>query len=93
MDKYIKQFLEYLEVERGLSKKTTENYSFYLTRFADFAKQSDIITLGGDIESLYQEKDADMLYSLLGALAILALIRVDRRNKQRHDAISPKPPI
>ena len=57
------------------------------------AKQSDIITLVGDIESLYQEKDADMLYSLLGALAILALIPIDRRNKQRQDANSPKPPI
>ncbi len=32
------QFLEYLEIERGRSVKTVENYDRYLTRFFDFAK-------------------------------------------------------
>jgi site-specific recombinase XerD len=38
LDSYIKQFLEYLEVERGRSVKTIENYHFYLNRFAEFTK-------------------------------------------------------
>jgi site-specific recombinase XerD len=33
-----KQFLEYLEIERGRSVKTVENYDRYLTRFFTFAK-------------------------------------------------------
>lgn len=32
------QFLEYLEIEKGRSVKTTENYDRYLTRFLGFAK-------------------------------------------------------
>ncbi|OGZ34329.1 MAG: hypothetical protein A2Y98_00280 [Candidatus Portnoybacteria bacterium RBG_19FT_COMBO_36_7] len=34
----IKDYLDYLEVERGRSKKTVENYSHYLKRFSDWAK-------------------------------------------------------
>jgi len=37
LEKYIKEFLEYLEVERGRSSKTVRNYDFYLRRFADWA--------------------------------------------------------
>ena len=33
-----KQFLEYLEIERGRSVKTVENYDRYLDRFFEFAK-------------------------------------------------------
>lgn len=36
-----KQFLEYLEIERGRSVKTVENYDRYLERFFDFAKVSE----------------------------------------------------
>lgn len=32
------QFLEYVEIEKGRSVKTVENYDRYLTRFLDFAK-------------------------------------------------------
>src|SRR3989344_2290550 len=32
------QFLEYLEIEKNRSPKTTENYDHYLRRFFDFAK-------------------------------------------------------
>jgi site-specific recombinase XerD len=38
LNRYIIQFLEYLEVERGRSVKTIENYHFYLNRFAEFTK-------------------------------------------------------
>lgn len=33
-----RQFLEYIEIERGRSLKTVENYDHYLTRFLDFSK-------------------------------------------------------
>jgi site-specific recombinase XerD len=35
------QFLEHLEVEKGRSLKTVENYDRYVKRFLDFAKTSD----------------------------------------------------
>ncbi|MEK9155325.1 MAG: site-specific integrase, partial [Patescibacteria group bacterium] len=34
----MKEFCEYLEIERGRSDKTTRNYHFYLDRFAKWAK-------------------------------------------------------
>jgi len=43
MDKIINQFLEYLEVEKGLSLTTVKNYSFYLKRFAGFAKELGVV--------------------------------------------------
>ena len=33
-----RQFLEYIEIEKGRSLKTVENYDHYLTRFLDFIK-------------------------------------------------------
>lgn len=38
IEKLVKQFLEYLEVERGRSDKTIRNYEFYLNRFTDWAE-------------------------------------------------------
>lgn len=38
MKKYITDFLEYLEVEKGRSQKTLQNYAFYLHRFCDWAQ-------------------------------------------------------
>src|SRR3989344_5107329 len=35
------QFLEYIEIEKGRSLKTVENYDHYLARFLDFAKNDD----------------------------------------------------
>ncbi len=35
------QYLEYIEIEKGRSVKTVENYDRYLTRFLAFAKVSD----------------------------------------------------
>ncbi len=40
MNKDINNFLEYLEVEKGLSPITIRNYRFYLNRFANFAAQN-----------------------------------------------------
>lgn len=41
LQKYIRQFLEYLEIERGRSDRTIHNYDFYLKRFAKWAKYPD----------------------------------------------------
>ncbi|OGL94711.1 hypothetical protein A2348_03210 [Candidatus Uhrbacteria bacterium RIFOXYB12_FULL_58_10] len=38
IDKRITDFLEYMEVDRGRSRRTIENYDFYLRRFATWAK-------------------------------------------------------
>lgn len=38
LEKYIKEFLEYLEIERGRSDRTVRNYHFYLLRFSEWAK-------------------------------------------------------
>ncbi len=36
-ERYVKEYLEYLEIERGRSERTTRNYAFYLDRFGDWA--------------------------------------------------------
>jgi len=38
----VKKFLEYLEVEKGRSQKTAENYHLYLKRFINFALSRNI---------------------------------------------------
>lgn len=38
IDQYLKDFLEYLEIERGRSERTLRNYDFYLRRFANWSK-------------------------------------------------------
>ena len=40
MKNLIQQFLEYMEVERGRSINTIQNYDFYLRRFLEFSKIS-----------------------------------------------------
>lgn len=52
MDKYIKNFLEYLEVDKGLSLATVKNYDFYLRRFSEFAKKSGITAPAGISKAL-----------------------------------------
>lgn len=38
VNKLIKEFREYLEIEKNCAIKTVENYEFYLNRFLDFTK-------------------------------------------------------
>ena len=38
IDKWKRQFLEYIEIEKGRAVKTVENYDHYLQRFFEFAK-------------------------------------------------------
>ncbi|WKZ24743.1 MAG: tyrosine-type recombinase/integrase [Patescibacteria group bacterium] len=42
LKRHINRFLEYLEVDRGLSDSTVKNYGFFLNRFADFAIQQGV---------------------------------------------------
>ncbi|OHB10744.1 MAG: hypothetical protein A3H52_02255 [Candidatus Zambryskibacteria bacterium RIFCSPLOWO2_02_FULL_39_26] len=41
LKKLKQQFLEYIEIERGRSLKTVENYDHYLTRFLEFSKNDN----------------------------------------------------
>ena len=41
IEKIKREFLEYLEIEKGSSLKTVENYERYLTRFFEFTKISN----------------------------------------------------
>ncbi|MBU1148856.1 tyrosine-type recombinase/integrase [Patescibacteria group bacterium] len=38
LNSLLQDFLDYLEIERGRSQRTRENYEFYLTRFIDWAQ-------------------------------------------------------
>jgi len=40
-NKFVREFLEYLEIEKNRSALTINNYRFYLTRFFEFAKITD----------------------------------------------------
>jgi site-specific recombinase XerD len=42
LERAIIDFLEYLEVDRGLSKMTLRNYGFFLRRFANFARERGV---------------------------------------------------
>lgn len=48
------QFLEYLEVEKNRSAKTTENYDHYLTRFLNFAKITSVKEISEDLIRKYR---------------------------------------
>lgn len=41
IEKLKRQFLEYVEIEKGRSLKTVENYDRYLTKFINFAKKTN----------------------------------------------------
>ncbi len=54
MQKLIRQFLEYLEVERGRSLNTIQNYSFYLERFFNWANISSAGQITSDVIRNYR---------------------------------------
>jgi len=53
-DKYLKEFLEYLEIERGRSDKTVRNYHFYLKRFSDWAKDPNPAEINTEMVRKYR---------------------------------------
>lgn len=48
------QFLEYLEIEKGRSLKTVENYDRYLKRFLDFAKILSLFQIDEELIRKYR---------------------------------------
>ncbi len=54
LERYIIQFLEYLEIERGRSVLTTKNYHFYLRRFVDWAKITNPSEITRDMVRQYR---------------------------------------
>jgi site-specific recombinase XerD len=48
------QFLEYIEIEKGRSVKTVENYDHYLTRFLAFAKTDNPKDISDDLLREYR---------------------------------------
>ncbi len=47
LSRFIEEFLEYCEVGKNQSKRTTENYRHYLSRFASFAATEKVTTPEG----------------------------------------------
>lgn len=45
MEKQIREFLEYIELERGHSQLTIRNYDSYLSKFAEFAEAQGVISV------------------------------------------------
>jgi site-specific recombinase XerD len=54
IDKHITDFLEYLEVERGRSRRTIANYDFYLRRFASWAKHPKLADISRELIHKYR---------------------------------------
>ncbi len=50
-----KQYLEYIEIEKGRSLNTVENYEHYLTRFLDFAAERNVTEPSAVTEPLMRE--------------------------------------
>ncbi len=42
LEKYIREFLEYCEIEKNKARRTIENYHHYLARFSEYAKVNGI---------------------------------------------------
>jgi site-specific recombinase XerD len=54
LDKRIKEFLEYMEVERGRANNTLQNYAFYLKRFSGWAGKISPSKINNDLVRQYR---------------------------------------
>jgi len=54
LEQLTKEFLEYLEIEKGRSQKTTDNYKFYLKRFFSWAKIKEPSQIEQDLVRNYR---------------------------------------
>lgn len=54
LERYKREFLEHVEIEKGNSLKTVENYDRYISRFLGFAKVSDPKDISDDILREYR---------------------------------------
>lgn len=64
LNKYIEQFLEYLEIEKNSSKLTIRNYRFYLHRFSSWALENQpnlsLASLNSDTIRKYRKYLSDL---------------------------------
>ena len=51
---YILDFIEYLEVEGGRMPKTSQNYEFYLNRFAEFSGDIEVHNISSELIRKYR---------------------------------------
>jgi len=54
LENLIRQFLEYLEIEKGRSRNTIENYKFYLNRFLNWAQIKEPNQISQDLVRNYR---------------------------------------
>jgi site-specific recombinase XerD len=54
MSELIRDYAEYLEIERGRSSKTSENYSRYLERFIEFADDIEVERITSELVRKYR---------------------------------------
>jgi integrase/recombinase XerC/integrase/recombinase XerD len=54
MSELIIDFIEYLEVERGRSPRTSESYRRYLERFVEFAGDIEVDTITSELVRKYR---------------------------------------
>lgn len=54
MSELIRDYAEYLEIERGRSSKTSENYCRYLERFIEFAGDLEVHHITGELVRKYR---------------------------------------
>lgn len=78
-----RQFLEYLEIERGRSVKTVENYDRYLTRFFSFAK----VKLAKDITE-EQVREFRIYLNRQGGTKIAGRLETMKRRTQNYYLIA-----
>ncbi|MGB3023981.1 MAG: site-specific tyrosine recombinase/integron integrase [Candidatus Saccharimonadales bacterium] len=76
----ISDFIEHIEVERGRSQKTAENYYLYLQRLIEFAGDEPITTLNAELVrkwrlwlNRYEAADGDTLSTLTQSYHLIAL--------------------
>ena len=54
IEKYKREFLEHVEIEKGNSLRTVENYDYYLSRFFEFAKVTEPKDITDDVIREYR---------------------------------------
>lgn len=55
IDRLQREFLEYLEIEKGSASRTIENYEHYLSRFFKFIKSKDVKTVNEITDDVVRE--------------------------------------
>lgn len=80
LSELIVDFLEYLEIERGRSQKTTENYHLYLNRLVEFAGDIEVSKIDNEVVrkwrlwlNRYKNDNGDELATITQSYHLVAL--------------------